>query len=419
MDLRITTLVLLVPCILPNQGYHPSYKMVHHRVAAVQDFGCQLRENSPTELFTGSESAQNPLAVFSPLALSLSAPLRVSPSPSLRVEKLGMLRLRGGGACLSIPLTWASKSAEPDDSDYQIVHPIQADCEDFGASVLGDWIDMATPHKKQRKDRFQEKAPEVGRRPECEQAHANTQSSNVSVARLMTKDQMKSLRYLKDGDDEFSESRTFTTWNANSTKTAPTPADSGIATGPQLSLRKPSAKLGLVDDTGNGNVHCKDVMRDVRRKDKSDRATVDQVLDPRTIRILQKLVNNGYLCSLHGCISTGKEANVYHALGIDVENTTEAENTSEYIESEQWNNLTNVSSDSGIFWSNDQLGGNTSEMAVKIYKTSILSFKDRDRYVTGDYRFRRGYSKNPRKMVTLWAEKEFRNLNRIWAAGIP
>ena len=35
------------------------------------------------------------------------------------------------------------------------------------------------------------------------------------------------------------------------------------------------------------------------------------------------------------------------------------------------------------------------EFAVKIYKTSILSFKDRQRYVKGEYRFERGYSKNP------------------------
>ena len=59
------------------------------------------------------------------------------------------------------------------------------------------------------------------------------------------------------------------------------------------------------------------------------------------------------------------------------------------------------------------------EMAIKIYKTSILVFKDRDRYVTGEFRFRRGYNKkNPRKMVKVWAEKEMRNLIRIRSAGV-
>ena len=58
-------------------------------------------------------------------------------------------------------------------------------------------------------------------------------------------------------------------------------------------------------------------------------------------------------------------------------------------------------------------------LALKIYKTSILIFKDRDKYVTGEYRFRRGYSRhNPRKMVRLWAEKEMRNLKRLVAASI-
>ncbi|KAJ8305298.1 hypothetical protein KUTeg_015843 [Tegillarca granosa] len=49
----------------------------------------------------------------------------------------------------------------------------------------------------------------------------------------------------------------------------------------------------------------------------------------------------------------------------------------------------------------------------QVYKTSILIFKDRDKYVSGEFRFRHGYCKhNPRKMVKTWAEKEMRNLIR-------
>lgn len=63
--------------------------------------------------------------------------------------------------------------------------------------------------------------------------------------------------------------------------------------------------------------------------------------------------------------------------------------------------------------------GKEGELALKIYKTSILVFKDRDRYVTGEFRFRHGYSRhNPRKMVRMWAEKEMRNLNRLCSNGI-
>ena len=58
------------------------------------------------------------------------------------------------------------------------------------------------------------------------------------------------------------------------------------------------------------------------------------------------------------------------------------------------------------------------DCAIKVFKTSILVFKDRDKYVTGEFRFRRGYCKsNPRKMVRMWAEKEFRNLTRYRGIG--
>lgn len=117
----------------------------------------------------------------------------------------------------------------------------------------------------------------------------------------------------------------------------------------------------------------------LRAKDKADRATVEQVLDPRTRMILFKILNKGVICEINGCISTGKEANVYHAI--------------------------NASGD---------------QRAVKVYKTSILTFKDRDRYVAGEFRFRHGYCRhNPRKMVKTWAEKEMRNLTRLHQAGVP
>ncbi|KAF3777851.1 Serine/threonine-protein kinase [Nymphaea thermarum] len=115
-----------------------------------------------------------------------------------------------------------------------------------------------------------------------------------------------------------------------------------------------------------------------RTNEKADHATVEQVLDPRTRMVLFKMLNRGVFDDINGCISTGKEANVYHATKSD--------------------------------------GG---EIAIKVYKTSILVFKDRERYVQGDFRFRHGYCKhNPRKMVKTWAEKEMRNLSRLKAAGI-
>ncbi|TQS35995.1 hypothetical protein Golomagni_03568 [Golovinomyces magnicellulatus] len=123
-------------------------------------------------------------------------------------------------------------------------------------------------------------------------------------------------------------------------------------------------------------------------KDKSDRATSEQVLDPRTKILMLQMINRGIVSEINGCISTGKEANVYGAI-------------SELA-------------------SNDAHDSTVIHRAVKVYKTSILVFKDRDRYVIGEHRFKSGYNKsNNRAMVKVWAEKEFRNLKRLFLAKIP
>ena len=49
---------------------------------------------------------------------------------------------------------------------------------------------------------------------------------------------------------------------------------------------------------------------DKHDKDKSDRATQEQVLDARTRLVLSGLVNRGIFSRLEGCISTGKEVGV-------------------------------------------------------------------------------------------------------------
>lgn len=45
-------------------------------------------------------------------------------------------------------------------------------------------------------------------------------------------------------------------------------------------------------------------------KDKSDRATNEQVLDPRTRIILFKMINRGLIEEINGCVSTGKEVRI-------------------------------------------------------------------------------------------------------------
>lgn len=136
-------------------------------------------------------------------------------------------------------------------------------------------------------------------------------------------------------------------------------------------------------------------------KDKANRATVENVLDPRTMRFLKALVNRGVITGLNGCLSTGKEANVYHAFAGPGKITEEEQ------EKEKSKTLDDLSAEG------------RKEYAIKIYKTSILIFKDRERYVDGEFRFRNSRSQhNPRKMIKIWAEKEYRNLRRIHQMGV-
>lgn len=134
---------------------------------------------------------------------------------------------------------------------------------------------------------------------------------------------------------------------------------------------------------------------------RDDRATSEQCLDPRTRLILFRMLSMGVFELIDGCLSTGKEANVYYAKAGNVRFHDCFKKKSDY----------------------KQVGNeehDVKEYAVKIYKTSILVFKDRDKYVSGEYRWRKGYCKsNPRKMVKVWAEKEMRNYRRLYAASIP
>src|SRR4051812_1150032 len=45
----------------------------------------------------------------------------------------------------------------------------------------------------------------------------------------------------------------------------------------------------------------------IRLTEKADRATSEQVLDPRTRMILFKMLTRGVISEINGCISTGKE----------------------------------------------------------------------------------------------------------------
>ena len=178
--------------------------------------------------------------------------------------------------------------------------------------------------------------------------------------------------------------------------------------------------------------------------DKSDRATVEQALDPRTRMILFKMLSREIFSEINGCVSTGKEANVYHAvrvIEVEEEEGEEEEKEDEKRERKEGEDSNSESRDRKDETTTTTTTTTTNEkeeeeeeekkekkknviqmrqhLAVKVYKTSILVFKDRDRYVSGDWRWRNGYArKNPRKMVKTWAEKEMRNYNRLREKGL-
>lgn len=126
--------------------------------------------------------------------------------------------------------------------------------------------------------------------------------------------------------------------------------------------------------------------RQQKLHEKKEHSTAEHAMDPRTRLILYKLVNNGTLESISGSISTGKESVVYHAFGGSV---------------------------------NEQ--SLPTEVAIKVYKTTLNEFRTREKYVHGDHRFSKDdYKKqNPRKIIKMWAMKEAANLNRMKKFNIP
>ncbi|KAM0681078.1 Serine/threonine-protein kinase rio1 [Glugoides intestinalis] len=131
-----------------------------------------------------------------------------------------------------------------------------------------------------------------------------------------------------------------------------------------------------------------------RRKDKSDTATVDKVLDPKTVTILKKLITREKLFELSGAFSTGKEANIYTA-------KCSTSLISKFVQKEA-----DIETEAVV------------TVALKIYKTSTMLFKDRARYIIDEKRFKNFCTSNSRKLIKLWSEKEVRNLKRLAKNGI-
>lgn len=119
---------------------------------------------------------------------------------------------------------------------------------------------------------------------------------------------------------------------------------------------------------------AKDKFR-IREKDSERLKVEENVFDIPTLKILYTLSNKGIIKAMGGAISTGKEANVFYAEGLD------------------------------------------REIAIKIYRIASSTFKAMDAYIMKDPRFT-NIRNNKRDIIFAWTRKELQNLKRAKSAGV-
>jgi len=110
-------------------------------------------------------------------------------------------------------------------------------------------------------------------------------------------------------------------------------------------------------------------------KEEKLKKTFSKVFDESTIMAVHRVAKKKYFNLLEFVISTGKEAHVFRAVDS---------------------------------------GGNFK--AVKIYKTKTSDFKNMEKYIKGDQRFKKKRN-TKREIVFTWAKKEFKNLTLAKSAG--
>jgi len=111
-------------------------------------------------------------------------------------------------------------------------------------------------------------------------------------------------------------------------------------------------------------------------KNSEDMKLRSEVFDVPTLKALYTFASKGMIEKMGGVISTGKEGNVFHAIGE---------------------------------------GGR--EMAIKIYRISTSDFRKMEDYMLGDPRFS-NIRHTQKGIVFTWTQKEFRNLQRAAEAGV-
>ncbi len=156
----------------------------------------------------------------------------------------------------------------------------------------------------------------------------------------------------------------------------------------EFGLIAPEEAEGFGDEWEEIDVSDTDADRIARRRDRefsefrkrlkdADQFKVEQsVFDDATFAAIYKLVQDGYIEAFGGPISTGKEANVYEALGDE-----------------------------------------ETDVAVKIYRINASNFHHMRDYLEGDPRFE-GIGSDKKQVVLAWTRKEYANLKRARKAGV-
>lgn len=94
------------------------------------------------------------------------------------------------------------------------------------------------------------------------------------------------------------------------------------AEGTKTEMARLSRLINVAPYQPGPSINRKAASERANQKDKSDRATVEQVLDQRTRLVLVKMINRGVVGVVEGCVSTGKEVSiVWLRMGLHVELT--------------------------------------------------------------------------------------------------
>src|SRR5438046_9408235 len=114
-----------------------------------------------------------------------------------------------------------------------------------------------------------------------------------------------------------------------------------------------------------------------RQKDSATRKTYDQVFDHAALLTIASLISDGVISTLDYPVSTGKEANVFHATD-----------------------------------------GSGRGKALKIYRIATATFRNIATYIEGDQRFKR-VKRATKPTIFARAQKEDKQLVRMGHAGVP